>query len=522
MKLATIVFITAKSLERDAVVAHIKNPICLLEGKNYTVGEYRNWQVIVRLQTNQGNSQARVEVTQLINQFKPTYLFFVGVAGGIKDVKKGSVVVAKKVIGYEKAKLTEETIKARPDVENLSNYLAEIAQHVVNKRLWLNQIIDPTDEPPQAQVSPIASGDKNVSSTQMLKQLESFASEAVALDMESIGFMQGIADHLGVQGMVIRGISDFCIDKDETNDNKWQPIAARHAAAFAFAILDELLPVTLPQSQLDNISSEVDNIGGKRLPESPPAVTPLYLLIALEPKTKKPKTYLVQAWLIKGPESPRRITLKQETIPLKGVPTLIKNLLGEIKVELRQNKNKLTLEFFLPTDLLNNDVEEWIPGSDYPIGVDYCVVVRPLERVRLNERLNRLHGYWESHKLTNAVKECAVWLETADNCSNLNEGVIFFGLNFVPDKNCFKELVKSGIPMALWIRQETAKQWQNDLYHQEFSCCRLEELPECLRKQRRVSWNQYKHTGHLSLLWDDPTRIPQELQEGFKLSDLQP
>lgn len=517
MKLSTVVFITAKSLERDAVLAHLENLTCLLDGKNYTVGEYQNWQVIVRLQTNQGNSQARVEVTQLINQFKPTYLFFVGVAGGIKDVEKGSVVVAKKVIGYEKAKLTDEIIKARADVENLPSHLVEITQHVVDKQLWLNKIIGSTDKPPQALVSPIASGDKNVSSKQMLQQLESFASDAVALDMESIGFMQGIADHREVQGLVIRGISDFCIDKDETNDKQWQPIAARNAAAFAFAMLDELPPVT----------SKGDKPGEKQPSESPLTI-PLYLLIALEPKTKKPKTYLFQAWLVKGQDLPKRIVLQQEVVSLKekDILILIKNLLGEIKIELQQNKEKLTIEFFLPTDLLNQNIEEWMSGRDYPLGIDYCVVVRPVERVKQNERLNRLQRYWENYKLRNAVKECAVWLETTTDCrllpSLLNKGVIFFGLNFILNKECFKELVCSGVPMALWIRQETAKQWQCDWYTQEFSGCQLEELPERLRIKRIDSWGQHKHTGYLSLLWDDPNRIPLELQEGFNLGDLQP
>jgi len=254
---------------------------------------------------------------------------------------------------------------------------------------------------------------------------------------------------------------------------------------------------------------------------------PLYLLIALELKTTKPKTYLFRAWLKKGEDIPKRVVLKHDVTSLKGIPTLIEDSLRKILPDLEQNEGKLTLEFFLPTELLNYDVEEWRPGSDYPIGVDYSVIVRPLERIGKYDRRIRLHRYWKNNKLEDTVTNCAEWLETAaHDCllPILDKGYVFLGLNFVPDKEFFKELVSSGTPMALWIRQETAKQWQCDLYHQEFCRCRLEELPERLRQQRSISWkqSQRKHTGHLSLLWDDPNRIPLELQETFKLDNLVP
>lgn len=248
-------------------------------------------------------------------------------------------------------------------------------------------------------------------------------------------------------------------------------------------------------------------------------------MIALEPKSKKPKTYLFQAWLKKGADIPKRIVLKQETTPLKGLATLIENSLREIQKEVQQNQGKLTLEFFLPTELLNYDIEEEMAGSDYPIGVDYCVVVRPLERLKQYDRLNRLCRYWgENDKLKDTLGNCAEWLEIAGCClvPVLDKGLIFLGLNFVPDKQFFKELVCSGTPMALWIRSEKVKQWQCDLYHQEFCYCRLKELPERLRLKRSVSWGESKHTGHLSLLWDDPNRIPIELQEDFELRHFQP
>ena len=44
----------------------------------------------------------------------------------------------------------------------------------------------------------------------------------------------------GVSEVVIRGISDLLAGKDQAADEYWQPVASRHAAAFAVELLDSL------------------------------------------------------------------------------------------------------------------------------------------------------------------------------------------------------------------------------------------------------------------------------------------
>lgn len=41
---------------------------------------------------------------------------------------------------------------------------------------------------------------------------------------------------------MVRGISDLLNDKDAAIDQTWQPIAARHAAAFGYQLLHTLDP----------------------------------------------------------------------------------------------------------------------------------------------------------------------------------------------------------------------------------------------------------------------------------------
>ena len=70
-------------------------------------------------------------------------------------------------------------------------------------------------------------------------------SDAAAVDMESLGLYEAaFKDNL--PALAVRGISNCVEDKDPDADREWQPRAARHAAAFAFALLRQAEPDDLP------------------------------------------------------------------------------------------------------------------------------------------------------------------------------------------------------------------------------------------------------------------------------------
>jgi hypothetical protein len=65
--------------------------------------------------------------------------------------------------------------------------------------------------------------------------------------MEGFGVMNA-ARYENASAIIVRGISDMCAGKNHTKDKLHQPIAAAHAAAFAFSILSFRSKVPVPES----------------------------------------------------------------------------------------------------------------------------------------------------------------------------------------------------------------------------------------------------------------------------------
>jgi nucleoside phosphorylase len=249
----TIVILTALPLEYEAVVAYLPQRRKEIKSDNtiYEIGDYVTpkapWQVVVGKLAAQGNYQAARETEWAITHFAPTYMFFVGIAGGLKDVQLGDVVAASLVRGYEGGKAEEGKWKPRVLVEHPSHTLLQLAHNLASESQWLKKLFTPAQPAPKAWVCPIASGEKVVSSRAFLAQLQETCSDAVAVEMEALGFLGTFRAKPQVQGIVIRGISDLLVKTPE-HDEKWQPIAARHAAGFAFTMVDELsIPTVIPE-----------------------------------------------------------------------------------------------------------------------------------------------------------------------------------------------------------------------------------------------------------------------------------
>lgn len=237
---------TALSLEFNAVKAHLENvhPVKHpVTGSTYEQGTYtfENWMYsILVAETGAGNSRSADETGRAIDLFKPDYVFFVGVAGGIKDVKIGDVVASTKVIGYEMGKADIE-FKPRFDSMPSSYILEQIAKQVKRDNTWVEKLKRENSSTPEAYVQPIASGEKVVSSEKavVFSYLKQYCSDAVAVDMEGSGFLIAARPYQA-HAIEVRGISDLLENKALADASGSQPIAAANAAAFTFSMIEQL------------------------------------------------------------------------------------------------------------------------------------------------------------------------------------------------------------------------------------------------------------------------------------------
>jgi len=241
----TVVFVTALELEADAVSAHLaevhwtEHP----DFSQYREGLFRHgevaWRVVV-VEANLGNEAAAVATTRALDFFRPTAAFFVGVAGGLKDVAIGDVVVATDVLGFEYGK-DDKTFLPRGTSAASAHRLTQLAKRVRTERKWHSR--RPGSEEAKVRLAPIAAGSKVVASSKSRSAvlLREIYSQAVAVEMEGLGFLAAARQSPGTDAVVVRGISDLLDGKDAADASGSQPRAAANAAAFCFEMVAHLM-----------------------------------------------------------------------------------------------------------------------------------------------------------------------------------------------------------------------------------------------------------------------------------------
>jgi nucleoside phosphorylase/tetratricopeptide (TPR) repeat protein len=244
-ELGTVVICAALDVEYRAVRDHLNGPLTEREerGALYQVGTFRTgrgrWQVALR-QTNDGNARAAVELERAVAVFHPQIVLFVGVAGGRKDVRLGDVVIADEIYDYESGKDTAEGFRPRIKTRAPAHRLIERARLLARDDTWQHRILPTAPETtPKAVIKPVAAGSKVIADQNAVtaQYLAIHCGDAVAVEMEGYGFLHGAYVNESVQALVVRGISDLLSGKTEAADERWQPVASAHAAAFAFELL---------------------------------------------------------------------------------------------------------------------------------------------------------------------------------------------------------------------------------------------------------------------------------------------
>ena len=211
-----------------------------------------------------------METERAIAYFDPDIALFVGIAGGIKDVKLGDVVAATKVYGYEGG-ADREHFQPRPDVGMSSYPLVQEAQVVARQEKWLARAHrDKSGTMPRAFVGPIAAGAKVIKSSRgsVAALIRESYGDTLAVEMEGEGFMRAAYTNK-VDSMVVRGVSDLLDGKADADSRGSQDVASDHAAAFAFELLARLASQTIVE-----VATKARHVEGQddALPEVPDTV----------------------------------------------------------------------------------------------------------------------------------------------------------------------------------------------------------------------------------------------------------
>lgn len=252
-----VIILTALRIEYQAVRSYLTNleEVINSQGTIYEQGAFvtngTTWNVVIA-EIGAGNTNAAMEAERAIAYFRPDIVLFVGIAGGIKDVRIGDVVAATKVYGYEFGRVGD-TFSARPNVGQSSYAIIQRAKAEARKEDWLQRLSDGQSLRPRVFVAPIAAGEKVVASkeSELFQFIRGNYNDAIALEMEGFGFLHAAFAYPNLKKIVIRGISDLidgknADDHQEGTEEERQAQASHNATAFAFELLAKLpVPIVL-------------------------------------------------------------------------------------------------------------------------------------------------------------------------------------------------------------------------------------------------------------------------------------
>lgn len=235
-----VVVLTALEVEYEAVRRHLTHVQPRVHrGSYYELGRVNTADghcEVLLAEIGAGNPTAAAETERAIGYFRPELALFVGVAGGLKDVKLGDVVAAQRVHHYHSAKAST-TVLPRPTGGDAPYEAVQAARAV--RRAWNRE----RSMPARAFVGSIAAGEQVVAATRSTTYefIRAQYGDALAVEMEGYGFLA--ASHMtATPCLVIRGISDLIDGKAESDAEGSQETAAANAALFALHFLQAYRP----------------------------------------------------------------------------------------------------------------------------------------------------------------------------------------------------------------------------------------------------------------------------------------
>jgi nucleoside phosphorylase len=214
-------FNSFKNILRDFNRIDIVNDSTLYY-KGYIQGINDTFSVILPVPSDMGIATAAIVTTKCINQFRPRFLFMVGIAAGIKaSTKVGDVIIADQALNYNevieienadqstRTKYMHNTISISPNLRSRfsmflnSNNVNDISEHSSLKEL---------NRKARFHIGTMVSGGSLIRSKERIKQLVRDYHNIKGIDMETYGVYKAVYsfDYDNVPDFIsIKSVSDF-------------------------------------------------------------------------------------------------------------------------------------------------------------------------------------------------------------------------------------------------------------------------------------------------------------------------
>ncbi len=267
----------------------------------------------------------------------------------------------------------------------------------------------------------------------------------------------------------------------------------------------------------------------KPAPDTP---APVHLLVKLEDCNPMDHTYLITAWLFRGDEQ-TQLHDKQLRETLENIPMV----LGQFLANAEKDAKVEMIEFLVPRDLLGKSFEcyprvypedllETQQRRTRSIGCHYHVVVRIRGKKHYANWVN-FRDKFASLAQDDPNLSCHT-IETLDDKDDVFYDLIneleetqALCLVLIPPlttdvcNDVADALIEVGTPIALWRREDIDNEGFTELLS-----CNLGDLRAHVKdKRKKARPKDQNHLGnHLTLLWDDPNRVPLDDTESGRLS----
>jgi hypothetical protein len=270
---------------------------------------------------------------------------------------------------------------------------------------------------------------------------------------------------------------------------------------------------------------------------------PCHLLVQVLPLPSGPGRYSAKAWLV-GRGGPDCLLAGDQAHAREDLPPLLDGL-RELLLGRGIPPQEVWVEFVLPRELLGEDLDQWTVTLDFlgpiPLGVEHRVSVRSLDRMRRQGAALALRTRWDA-LLARAEAPCEVGDAgaraacTALCISGAGGPALYARLTEArevvcavlglppqpappdPRSDALNTLFAAGVPVALWCRR--APPGGPSCLRALLASSPLIRLPDRvweLRKQASQTEDEAHPGRHLTLLWDDPTRVSPDFDPGYRL-----